>query len=87
MGANDQQCSLCATRGLLALSRSPPARSAREYHPRLDWGIIIGWIISVVALIVIIYFAVYGAVLAALKAHTKWVDGGKHEPRQRLPYS
>lgn len=53
----------------------------------MDWGIIIGWVFSVITLIAIIYFAVYSAVLAALKAHAKWVDGGKHEPRQRLPYS
>lgn len=53
----------------------------------MDWGIIVGWIISVIVLIAIIYFTVHAAVLRALKDHTKWVDGGKNEPRQRLPYS
>jgi len=51
----------------------------------MDWGIIVGWLISVIVLIAIIYFSVHAAVLRALKDHTKWVDGGKNEPRQRLP--
>lgn len=39
----------------------------------MDWGIIVGWLISVIVLIAIIYFTVHAAVLGALKDHTKWV--------------
>lgn len=57
------------------------------YPVGMDWVLIVGWVVSVVVLAAVVYFAVQAAVLSALKAHTRWVDGGKSEPRQRLPYS
>lgn len=51
------------------------------------WVTLLVYTAALVVLAGVIYFAVRAAALWALKEHTKWVDGGKHEPRQRLPYS
>jgi hypothetical protein len=41
------------------------------------WMFLLVYVVLIAAAVVGLYFLVRGAVLSALKAHTRWVDSGK----------
>lgn len=41
------------------------------------WFVLLIYVLMIAALVVAAYFVIRGAVLSALKAHTRWVDAGK----------